>query len=45
VLLETGYVSNADDIALLNSAGYRRRIAESVSQAVTVFFARKLASR
>lgn len=45
VLLETGYVSNADDIALLNSPGYRKRIAESVSQAVTVFFARKLASR
>lgn len=45
VLLETGYVSNADDIALLNSAAYRKRIAESVSQAVTVFFARKLASR
>ena len=45
VLLETGYVSNADDIALLNSSAYRRRIAESVSQAVTVFFARKLASR
>lgn len=45
VLLETGYVSNADDIALLNSATYRKRIAESVSQAVTVFFARKLASR
>lgn len=45
VLLETGYVSNADDVALLNSSGYRRRIAESVSQAITVFFARKLASR
>lgn len=45
VLLETGYVSNADDIALLNSAAYRKRIAESVNQAVTVFFARKLASR
>jgi len=45
VLLETGYVSNEEDIALLNSASYRKRIAESVSQAVTVFFARKLASR
>lgn len=45
VLLETGYVSNADDVALLNSASYRRRIAESVSQAITVFFARNLASR
>ncbi|WP_033926089.1 N-acetylmuramoyl-L-alanine amidase [Sphingomonas sp. 35-24ZXX] len=45
VLLETGYVSNVDDVALLNTAAYRRKIAESVSQAVTVFFARKLASR
>lgn len=45
VLLETGYVSNADDVALLNSSDYRRRIAESVSKATTVFFARKLASR
>ena len=45
VLLETGYVSNEEDIALLNSPSYRKRIAESVSQAVTVFFARKLASR
>ena len=45
VLLETGYVSNEEDIALLNSASYRKRIGESVSQAVTVFFARKLASR
>ncbi|WP_188514103.1 N-acetylmuramoyl-L-alanine amidase [Blastomonas aquatica] len=45
VLLETGYVSNADDVALLNTPAYRRRIAESVSQAITVFFARKLASR
>lgn len=45
VLLETGYVSNSDDVALLNSSAYRRRIAESVSQAITVFFARKLALR
>ncbi|MFN3820416.1 N-acetylmuramoyl-L-alanine amidase [Blastomonas sp.] len=45
VLLETGYVSNAEDVALLNSSAYRRKIAESVSQAITVFFARKLASR
>jgi N-acetylmuramoyl-L-alanine amidase len=45
VLLETGYVSNADDIALLNSPTYRRNIAESVSKAITVFFARKLAAR
>lgn len=45
VLLETGYVSNTDDVALLKSAAYQKRIAESVSQAITVFFARKLASR
>lgn len=45
VLLETGYVSNTDDVALLNTPAYQRRIAESVSKATTVFFARKLASR
>ena len=45
VLLETGYVSNVDDVALLKSSAYQRRIAQSVSEAITVFFARKLASR
>jgi N-acetylmuramoyl-L-alanine amidase len=44
VLFETGYISNPNDAAFLDSAEGRRRIAQSVERAVEVNFARKLAS-
>jgi N-acetylmuramoyl-L-alanine amidase len=44
VLFETGYISNPNDAAFLDSPDGRRRIAESVERAVEVNFARKLAS-
>lgn len=39
VLLEAGYISNAGDLALLRSAGYRQRIARGVTGAVRAYFA------
>ena len=45
ILFETGYISNASDAAFLDSADGRHRIAESVSNAVEVHFARRMASR
>ncbi|MCM8729409.1 N-acetylmuramoyl-L-alanine amidase [Hephaestia sp. GCM10023244] len=45
VLFETGYISNAADVAFLNSADGRRRIAEATSRAINVYFAKQLASR
>jgi N-acetylmuramoyl-L-alanine amidase len=41
VLLETGYVSNPDDLALLTSSDYRRRLATGVRRAVEAHFARR----
>ncbi|ATE67547.1 N-acetylmuramoyl-L-alanine amidase [Rhizorhabdus dicambivorans] len=43
VLLETGYISNDDDLALLLSKEYRRNIASGVRRAVEIHFARRLA--
>ena len=43
VLLETGYISNEDDLALLLSNEYRRNIAIGVRKAVEIHFARRLA--
>lgn len=43
VLLETGYISNDDDLALLLSNDYRRNIANGVRKAVEIHFARRLA--
>jgi len=43
VLLETGYISNDDDLALLLSSEYRRHIATGVRKAVEIHFARRLA--
>ncbi len=43
VLLETGYISNADDLALLTSETYRHKIALGVRRAVEAHFARELA--
>lgn len=45
VLLETGYLSNADDTAFLNSSNGQRRVARSVASAIQVHFARRLATR
>ena len=42
VLLETGYISNNDDLALLQSRDYRRNIAVGVRKAVEIHFARRL---
>jgi N-acetylmuramoyl-L-alanine amidase len=44
ILFETGYISNADDAAFLNSSDGDKRIAESVSRAVDIHFAKQLAS-
>ncbi len=45
VLLETGYISNEDDLALLTSAGYRRKIALGVRRAIEAHFARQLVEK
>ncbi len=45
ILFETGYISNASDVAFLNSANGRRRIAESVNRAVAIHFATRMAAR
>lgn len=44
VLLETGYISNDDDVKLLFSKRYHQAIAEGVRRAVELHFARRLAS-
>ena len=43
VLLETGYISNPDDLKLLLSPEYRRNIAVGVRRAVETHFARRIA--
>lgn len=45
ILFETGYLSNVDDVAFLSSKTGQRKVAQSVANAVTVFFAKKLAMR
>lgn len=45
VLLETGYISNDDDLALLTSPGYREKIATGVRRAIEAHFARQLIQR
>ena len=45
VLFETGYISNPEDAAFLNSGAGRDRIAQSVAQATEAYFARRLAGR
>ena len=44
ILFETGYLSNPRDAAFIDSNDGRRRIAQTVRQAVEVHFARRLAS-
>ncbi len=45
VLFETGYLTNAKDVAFLSSRAGQRRVGQSVASAIQVHFARKLASR
>ncbi len=45
VLFETGYISNPSEAEFLNSGDGRERIAQSVSRAVEVHFARRMAAR
>ena len=45
VLLETGYISNDDDLALLTSEEYRRKIAIGVRRAAEAHFARQLVGK
>jgi N-acetylmuramoyl-L-alanine amidase len=45
ILFETGYISNQRDAAFIDSSEGRDKIAESVTKAVEVHFARQLASR
>ncbi|WBH17519.1 N-acetylmuramoyl-L-alanine amidase [Sphingomonas radiodurans] len=42
ILFETGYISNPQDAAFLDSREGRERIAESVRRAVEVYFARRM---
>ncbi len=44
ILFETGYISNPQDAAFLDSEEGRHRIAESVTRAVEVHFARRMAA-
>ncbi len=45
ILFETGYISNMQDAAFLDSREGRERIARAVLQAVEVHFARRMAAR
>ena len=45
VLLETGYMSNGDDLGLLFSRDYQHRIAVGVRRAVEAHFARRVTQR
>lgn len=45
VLLEIGYLTNADDVSRLSSDEGQKRIASGIRRAVEIHFARRLASR
>lgn len=45
VLFETGYISNTHDATKLSSAAGQRRIAQGVTRAIEVHFARRLAAQ
>lgn len=45
VLLETGYISNAEDARMLAGRAGQRRIAQGVARAIRVYFAKKTAPR
>jgi N-acetylmuramoyl-L-alanine amidase len=42
ILFETGYISNPEQAAFLDSAEGENRIAESVAKAVEIHFAKQL---
>ncbi len=44
ILFETGYISNAEDAAFLDSDEGRHRIAQAIRQAVVIHFAKRLAA-
>jgi len=44
ILFETGYLTNAKDVAFLSSRVGQRKVGQSVASAIQVHFARKLAS-
>jgi len=43
VLLELGYVSNAQDLKLLTSEAWQSRTADSIVQAINTYFATRIA--
>jgi N-acetylmuramoyl-L-alanine amidase len=43
ILFETGYISNASDVAFLGSAAGQKKVSQSVAGAIQVHFARRLA--
>ena len=45
ILLEVGYVTNADDVARLSSAEGQKRIAQGLRKAIDIHFARRMAAR
>jgi N-acetylmuramoyl-L-alanine amidase len=45
VLLETGYLTNRNDVAFLSSRAGQRKVANGVANAIEAHFARKLAQR
>ncbi len=45
ILLEVGYVTNADDVARLSSSDGQKRIAQGLRKAIEIHFARRMASR
>ncbi|CCC05779.1 unnamed protein product [Sordaria macrospora k-hell] len=45
ILFETGYLSNEGDAKRLDSVEGRKAIAKSVTQAVEIHFARRMAAR
>ncbi|WP_263622352.1 N-acetylmuramoyl-L-alanine amidase [Sphingomonas sp. R647] len=45
ILFEAGYISNAGDVALLNTGEGRKRVARSVERAVAIHFATRMAAR
>lgn len=45
ILFETGYLSNQNDVRRLGSRDGRRAVAESLSKAIEIHFARRIAAR